>query len=103
MHTYFYIGSLVTKLHLVCQGNLSLTFHYFKSFTNSLQEYTFEKQKQHTKSFKSHKNLIQHNKTHTWRSGTTPNKLQMHKEDQTSMVALLSQKRTFFKAPTPSQ
>ena len=29
----FYIGSLKHKLHLVSQGNPSLTLHYFKRFT----------------------------------------------------------------------
>jgi len=29
----FYIGSLKLELHPVCQGNLSLNFHYFKRFT----------------------------------------------------------------------
>jgi len=28
-----YTGSLKPELHLVCQGNLSLTLHYFKRFT----------------------------------------------------------------------
>jgi len=28
-----YTGSLKLELHLVCQGNLSLTLHYFKRFT----------------------------------------------------------------------
>jgi len=27
---YFYIGSLKPELHPICQGNLSLTLHYFK-------------------------------------------------------------------------
>jgi len=29
----FYTGSLKLELHPVCQGNLSLTLHYFKIFT----------------------------------------------------------------------
>jgi len=29
----FYTGSLKPELHPVYQGNLSLTLHYFKSFT----------------------------------------------------------------------
>jgi len=29
----FYTDSLKTKLHPVCQGNLSLSLHYFKRFT----------------------------------------------------------------------
>jgi len=30
---YFYTSSLKPELHPVCQGNLSLTLHYFKRFT----------------------------------------------------------------------
>jgi len=29
----FYTSSLKPELHPVCQGNLSLTLHYFKIFT----------------------------------------------------------------------
>jgi len=29
----FYTGSLKLELHLVCQGNPSLTLYYFKRFT----------------------------------------------------------------------
>jgi len=29
----FYTSSLKPELHPVCQGNLSLTLHYFKRFT----------------------------------------------------------------------
>jgi len=29
----FYIGSLKHELHPVCQGNSSMTLHYFKRFT----------------------------------------------------------------------
>jgi len=44
MHINSYTSSLITELHPICQRNLSRTFHYFKSFTKSLQDYTFEKQ-----------------------------------------------------------
>ena len=30
----FYTGSLKSELHPVCQGNSSLTLHYFKRLTN---------------------------------------------------------------------
>jgi len=30
---YFYTGSLKIELYPVCQGNQSLTLHYFKRFT----------------------------------------------------------------------
>jgi len=42
MHANFYTGSLVIEIHPFFLGNLSLAFHYFKSFTKSLQDYTFE-------------------------------------------------------------
>jgi len=42
MHKDFYTSSLISKLRLVSQGNLSLTLNYFKSFTKSSQDYTFE-------------------------------------------------------------
>jgi len=44
MQADFYTSSLVNELYLVSQGNMSMTFHYFKSFTKPLQDYTFEKQ-----------------------------------------------------------
>jgi len=45
MHTKFYVGSLVSELHLICEDNFSWAFHYFKSFTKFLQDCTFEKHK----------------------------------------------------------
>jgi len=45
----FYIGSLKPKLHLVCQGNSSLTLHYFKRL-QSLYPYTFKRCKNTHKS-----------------------------------------------------
>jgi len=42
MQADFYTVSLVTKLHQVRGGKLSLTLHYLKSFTKSLQDYTFQ-------------------------------------------------------------
>jgi len=44
MQTNFYTSSLIIESHLVSQGNLSLTFHYFKCFTKSLQDYSFQNQ-----------------------------------------------------------
>jgi len=54
MHKDFYTSSLITKLHPISQDNLSLTFHYIKSFTKFLQDYTFDKTKNHTKTLESH-------------------------------------------------
>jgi len=44
----FYIGSLKLELHLVFQGNPSLTFHYFKRFTKFTLLY-FKISKTHNK------------------------------------------------------
>ena len=43
----FYTGSLKPELHLVCQGNLSLTLHYFKRFTKSTLLHFQNKQNTH--------------------------------------------------------
>jgi len=51
----FYIGSLKHKLHPVCQGNLSMTLHYFKIFTKFTLLHFQNKQYTH-KSLESHKN-----------------------------------------------
>jgi len=48
----FYTGSLKPELHLVCQGNLSLTLHYFKRFIK-FTLYTF-------KISKTHQRLLHH-------------------------------------------
>jgi len=47
MNKEFYTSSLVTELHPVIQGNLSLNFHYIKSFTQSSQDYIFYNQTSH--------------------------------------------------------
>jgi len=51
----FYTGSLKHELHPVCQGNLSLTLHYFKRFKKYpplLSKYAKTPQK----TLESHKN-----------------------------------------------
>ena len=49
----FYTGSLKPELHPVCQGNLSLTLHYFKSFTKNPPLH-FQNMQKH------HKRLLNH-------------------------------------------
>ena len=49
----FYTGSLKPELCPVCQGNLSLTFHYFKSFTK-YPPLHFQNMQKH------HKRLLNH-------------------------------------------
>jgi len=52
----FYIGSLKSKLHLVSQGNSSLTLHYFKRFTKFTTLHFQNMQEHHTMTLESHKN-----------------------------------------------
>jgi len=52
----FYTSSLKPKLHLVCQGNLNLTLHYFKRFTNFTLLHFQNKQKHTQKTLESHNN-----------------------------------------------
>ena len=52
----FYTGSLKPELHPVCQGNSSLTLHYFKRFTKFTLLYFQNMQKHIQKTLESHKN-----------------------------------------------
>ena len=82
----FYIGSLKPKLHPVCQGNLSLTLHYFKWFTKypRLQFKNMQK---------PHKRLLNHTRVTPAQQepSCTPEKPPgTHtklKKDQTSVIA----------------
>ena len=75
----FSTSSLKPKLHRVCQGNLSLTLHYFKRFTK-YPPLHFQNMQKH------HKRLLNHTRiTHT--------KLE---KDQTSVVAQPSLPQTTF-------
>jgi len=69
MYNNFYISSLITKLHLVSQGNLIL-FTISKVLHNP-HKITLLIPKLHTKNLESHKNLTQDNKTITCRFGIT--------------------------------
>jgi len=44
----FYTSSVKPKLHQVCQGNPSLTLHYFKRFTKFIPLH-FQNMQKHTK------------------------------------------------------
>jgi len=57
----FYTGSLKPELHPVCQGNLSLTLHYFKSFTK-YPPLHFQNMQKHHKRLLNHTRITQHNK-----------------------------------------
>jgi len=56
----FYTSSLKPELHPICQGNLSLTLHYFKRFTKFTPLHFQNMQKQTQKTLQSHEN---HNNT----------------------------------------
>jgi len=61
-----YTGSLKPKLHPVCQGNLSLTLHYFKRFKKYPPLHFQNMQK-------AHKRLLNHTSTartllQTWKT-----------------------------------
>jgi len=57
MQENFYIHSLITELHPVTQVNISPTFHYIKSFTQSTQDITFFTIKNYNKTLESNRNL----------------------------------------------
>jgi len=66
----FYTSSLKPELHPVCQGNSSLTLHYFKRFTKFTLLHFQNKQKHTQKTLKLHNN---HNNTtrhllQTWKT-----------------------------------
>jgi len=52
----FYTSSFKPELHPVCQGNQSLTLHYFKRFTKYPPLHFQNMQKHHKKTLESHKN-----------------------------------------------
>ena len=51
-----YTSSLKPKLHPVCQGNPSLTLHYYKRFTKFTPLHFQNMQKHTQKNLESHKN-----------------------------------------------
>jgi len=52
----FYTSSVKPKLHQVCQGNPSLTLHYFKRFTKFTPLHFQNMQKHTKKALESYKN-----------------------------------------------
>jgi len=82
----FYPGSLKSELHPVCQGNLSLTLHYFKRFIKFPLLHFQNKQKPLTR-------LLNHTKTTpaqqepSCRLGKPPDTHTKLEKDQTSVVA----------------
>jgi len=56
IHTNFYTDSLRIELHVICQGNPSLTCNISKDLHHP-QDYNFKILKKNTKTFESNKNL----------------------------------------------
>jgi len=77
----FYTGLLKPELHLVFQGNPSLTLYYFKRFIKFTLLHFLNKQKHTQKTLESHKN---HNSCRPGKSIGTHTKLE---KDHTSVVA----------------
>jgi len=91
----FYTGSLKPELHPVCQGNPSLTLHYFKRFTKFPLLHFQNKQKPHTR-------LLNHTRITTAQQEPScrPRKLLIThtklEKDQTLVVAQLCLPQTTF-------
>jgi len=82
----FYTSSLKPELHPVCQGNLSLTLHYFKRFTKYPPLHFQNMQKPH-KRLSNHTRITPAQQEPSCRLGKPPNTQTKLEKDQTSMVA----------------
>ena len=91
----FYIGSLKPQLHPVCQGNLSLTLHYFKRFTKYPPLHFQNMQKPH-KRLLNHTRVTPAQQEPSCRPGKPPGTYTKLEKDQTSMVAQPSLPQTTF-------
>jgi len=91
----FYTGSLKHKLHPVCQGNLSLTLHYFKRFTKYSPLHFQNMQKPH-KRLLNHTRVTPAQQEPSCRLGKPPGTHTKLEKDQTSMVAQPSLPQTPF-------
>jgi len=92
---YFYTASLKPELHPVCQGNLSLTLHYFKRFTKYPFLHFQNIQKPH-KRLLNHTKITQAQQEPSCRSGKPPGTHTKLDKDQTSVVAQPSLPQTTF-------
>jgi len=81
----FYIGSLKPELHPVCQGNLILTLHYFKSFTK-YSPLHFQNMQKHHKRFLNHTRITPAQQEPSYRPGKPPGTYTKLEKDQTSVV-----------------
>jgi len=82
----FYTGSLRPKLHLVCQGNPSLTLHYFKIFTKFILLHFQDKQNTHQKLL-NHTRITTAQQEPFCRLGKPPGTHTKLEKDQTLVVA----------------
>ena len=82
----FYTGSLKLELHPVCQGNLSLTLHYFKSFTKYPPVH-FQNMQKHHKRLLNHTRITQTQQEPSRRPGKPPGTHTKLEKDQTLVVA----------------
>jgi len=93
--TNFYTGSLKPELHPVCQGNLSLTLHYFKSFTKNSPLH-FQNMQKHHKRLLNHTRITPAQQEPSCRPGKPPGTHIKIEKDQTSVVAQTCLPQTTF-------
>ena len=91
----FYIGSLKPELHPVCQGNLSLTLHYFKSFTK-YPPLHFQNMQKHNKRLLNHTRITPAQQKPSCRPRKPLDTHTKLEKDQTSVVAQPSLPQTTF-------
>jgi len=82
----FYTGSLKPELHPVCQDNLSLTLHYFKSFTKNPPLH-FQNMQKHHKRLLNHTRVTPVQQEPSCRPGKPPGTHTKLEKDQTLVVA----------------
>jgi len=82
----FYTGSLKPELHPVCQGNLSLTLHYFKSFTK-YSPLHFQNMQKHHKRLLNHTRIVPTQQEPFYRPRKPPGTHTKLEKDQTLVVA----------------
>jgi len=91
----FYIGSLKPELHPVCQGNLSLTLHYFKRFTKYPPLHFQKKRKPQTRLL-NYIRIAPAQQEPSYRPGKPPGTHTKLEKDQTSVIAQPSLPQTTF-------
>jgi len=91
----FYTDLLKPELHAICQDNLSLTFHYFKRFTN-YPPLHFQNMQKHHKRLLNHTRITPAQQEPSCRLGNPPSTHTKLEKDQTSVVAQPSLPQTTF-------